>query len=449
MRLYARRMLLLVSCIAFAIIAPLIVLYAMGYRPGISSPLSPPVGVAIIEATPRKATVQVNGTLIGTLPRSIPNLLPGTTHIRVTKEGYTPWGKNIEIRPATATDVRSILLTPSIFDRDILLSDSRVFATSPTSSRVAIVHSNKKLTIYDDTGLTITNQLTLSRMPIELLWSPDGSYLLASFPKKTYELFHMEGNAVERIKGALPKGSAHVQWNPREIGTLFFLNESHSLVSYNAFSGMYETIMNSIATYATHNRNIIIQTLDNVLVTKQGGTASTTVILPDTKKSIQNIIPGGNGFIALLFSDGQLQMVTTKGELRHVAFNVRKAIWSKSGTTLLIQSSSEDINVYIPEGTTRSAIPAEELHLVVRLSRPIMALGWLPDSQHILYEANGDIILSEIDTRDYAITHTIQQDFVPNTHVTIEQDGKSILALQKVGGKQSLVRTWLVTKEDR
>lgn len=448
MRLYARRMLLLVSCVAFAIIAPLIVLYAMGYRPGISSPLSPPVGVAMIEATPRKAIVQVNGILIGILPRSIPNLLPGTTHIRVTKEGYTPWEKRIEIRPATATDVRSILLIPSIFDRDSVVPDSTVFAVSPTSLRIATVHSNKKLTIYDDMGLAITNQLTLSQMPIELSWSPGGSYLLASFPKKTYELFHMEGNVVERIKGAPPKGSTHVQWNPREIGILFFLNESHSLVSYSVSSDIHEIIMNNIATYATHNRNIIIQTLDNVLVTRQGGAASTTVMLSDTKKSIQNIIPGGNGFIALLFSDGQLQMVTAKGELRHVAFNVRKAIWSGNGTTLLIQSSSEDMNVYIPEGTG-SVIPAEALHLVVRLSRPITALGWLPDSQHILYEANGNIILSEIDTRDHAMTHTIQQAHVPNTHVTIEQDGKSILALQKVGGKQSLVRTWLVTKEDR
>lgn len=451
MQLYIRRILLVISCMAFAIIAPLIILYAMGYRPGTSSLLAPPVGVALVEATPRKAIVEVNGKSYGTLPRSIPNLVPGQTTIRVTKEGYTPWEKRMEIKPATATDVRSIKLIPSIVDRDTLHEDSVMFTATPSSSFIATVNSAKKLAIYDDTGLPITNELPLQHIPTTLAWSPNETYLLAFFPKQPTEVFRIENKKIEQLKNKLPRGSTNVHWDPTKVGKVFFLTPEQSLVSYATASGVSETILSRVNTYAIHNRTLIIQTLDNSFVLKQIGSANETILFPDTKKGIQKIIPSSNEYIAILYVDGELQLATKQGEMRHIASGIHGATWSPNGSTLLIQSSSEELNVYIPEGFSPSGIPSGELHLVARLSHPLIPLGWLPDSQHILYETNGNIILSEIDTRDHAIQNTILKAGVPNSPVTVEveQEGKSVLALQKNSENQSLVRAWLVTKEDR
>lgn len=442
MQLYIRRILLIASYVAFAIIAPLIVLYAMGYRGKL-------IGVVLIEAYPKKAAVQVNGKMYGTLPRSIPNLIPGQATIRVTKDGYAPWEKRIEIQPGTATDLRSIKLIPSTPDRDSIVHNSRVFALSPSSSLIANVDAANKLQIHDETGLEITPAISMSQTPIALSWSPDSAYLLASFPKQTYEIFHVQEKSILKINKTIPSGNTQVSWNPTEPSTMFFLTPKHSLVSYNVASGTSESIEQSVNAYTVSNRTIYMQTLENALISKRIGTTNKTQLIPDTEKGIQKIIPSHNEYTALLFNDGELQLVSKQKEIHHIAFGVHQAIWSPSGDTLLIQSSNEELNTYTPDGITLDTIPVGELHLIVRLSRPVNPIGWLPDNKHIIYETDGNIIVSEIDTRDHAITATVQEASLTNPNIFIEQSGKSFISLQKDGTTQSLIRTWLVTKEDR
>ncbi len=442
MQLYIRRIFLVFSCVAFAIIAPLIIFYAMGYR-------GKPVGVAIIEATPPKATVEVNGQVYGTLPRSIPNLLPGLATIRVTKKGYIPWEKKMEIQPTAATSVRSIRLFPSQFDRDVIVQDSKVFATSPTSSLIASVNTANNLILINDTTSTVTQPIKLSSSPVAITWSPDGTYILVELPNKYYEIFHMEENTLKKLGSAPLTGSNSVLWDPTTVGKLFFLTPKYSLVSYTPSTETSQVVLNTINAYAIQEKTLVYQTLDNTLMTQRIGKIQPSRFLSDTKSGIQNIIPSPNGSLALLFADGELQLSSTQAGMRHIAFGVREALWSPDGQTLLIQTSSGELNTYVLEGTLSVNATPGELQLIVRLSHPITHLRWIPDSEYILYQSGGTIIASEIDTRDHAITTTIQESAPANPFTIVEKDGKSILSLIKNGSKQSLVRTWLVTQGDK
>lgn len=449
MQLYIRRILLILSVFCFISIAPLIVLYAMGYRPGASFTIAPPVGVAIIDAKPRKATIEVNGTAYGTLPRSIPNLVPGFSTIKVTKERYLPWVKKVEIKPATAIDLRAIQLIPSALDSETILQNSTAFAVSPTESFIASVDTEKKLQIYDENGLASTSAIPLQKNVASLSWSPDESYILATFQDKTYEIFQITGSAIEKIKSIVLNGNAQAQWDPAKIGNLFFVTPKHALVSYSVLTGISQQIKNEIITYAIHERNLLLQTLDNSLISKRIGFSPETVLLTDAKKGIQEIIPSNGSYTALLFEDGELQISTKNGEMRHIAVGVQAAMWSVNGNTLLIQSANGELDVYTPDGVPQNDIPSGELHLVVRLSKSINPIGWFPDNEHIAYEADGNTIFSETDTRDHAVTNILQKNTPANSASHISSDGKSIISLSKDADTTSLVRTWLVTKEDR
>lgn len=435
-----RRILLFISCLAFAIIAPLIIFYAMGYRGEL-------VGVALVKAVPKKASIEVAGKGYGTLPRSIPNLTPGETSIRVTKSGYIPWEKRVRIEPGAATNLRSIQLIPSVIDQDILIGNSKVFAFSQSS--IASVDSTNRLAIYDDRGVPRTPLISLTRSPIALTWSPDGSYVLLSYPKQSYEVFRIEGDALRKIIPVPGSGSMSVQWDPTRIGNLFFITPTRDLVSYDLMEGVSTLVTKDVNSFSIHNRDLIIHLQDNALIAKRIGSEDETQIIPDTQKRIQQIIPGPNEYIALRMADGEVRLVTRKGEIHHIAPQSKLVAWSLHGNILLIQTSSGELHAYVPEGVVEDVLPTTELHLIMRLSRPLTFIGWMPDSQHILYETDGNLIFSEIDTRDHVISNKIQEASGSPTSIAIEREGKSIVALQKQHTGTSLVRTWLVTQEDR
>lgn len=443
MQLYIRRILLTLSCLAFAIIAPLIILYAMGYRGSL-------VGVALVEATPRRASVEVEGEQYGTLPRSIPNLSPGVTTIRVTKEGYRAWEKNINIQPGISTDLRSIQLLPERIEQETVIQTSTLFALSPTSL-IASVSEKGALEIYSPTGEAMTKPVLLSstQSPTKLVWSPDSMFILVSFPKDTYEVFRVSGEILERIPSNILNGNKDVQWDPTNSGKLFCITSDQTLVSYNVSTKAIETVTSSINTYAIDHQTLVFQTTDTALWEQRIGSKEKKQIITDTGKSMRSIVPGGSSFRALLFADGTLQLVTKQGERQTIAQQSQRVLWSPNGTTLLVQTDKGELHTYLPEGISRNEVPADELHLVVRLSTPITPLTWLPDSQHILYETNDMLIHSETDTRDYAITTAIQEHILHPQVISIEEDGKSILSLQTNRNTSSLVRTWLVNTEDR
>lgn len=443
MQLYIRRIFLILSCVAFAIIAPLIIFYAMGYRGKL-------VGVAIIEATPPKATVEVNGQVYGNLPRSIPNLLPGLATIRVTKKGYIPWEKKMEIEPAAATNVRSIQLFPLQFDRDVLVQDSKVFAVSPTSSLIASVNSANNLVLINDTTSAVTPPIKMPSSPLAITWSPDGTYILIQFPSKHYEIFHVQENILKMLVSTPLTGNNSVQWDPTAMGKLFFLTPKHSLISYVPSTELSQVVLENINTYTIQGKTLVYQTLDNALMTQRIGKNQERKLLTNTKSGIQKIIPASNGLLALLFTDGELQLVSTQSGIRHIAFDVREAIWSPNGQTLLIQTSSGELDTYAPEGTLPVDATPGELHLIVRLSHPITSPQWLSDSTHILYAVDGTLICSETDTRDHAISQILDTAYTANQHAVVETTGTSILYIQqKEKEPRSLVRTWLVTASDR
>lgn len=443
MKLYIRRILLIVSCVVFAIVAPLIILYAMGYRGEL-------VGVAIIDATPRKAMVEVNGKPYGTLPRSVANLLPGQATVRVTKEGYMPWEKKIEIKPGAATELRSIQLLPSTIERDILVADSALFALSSTSGLIASADIKNNLTIYDDSGVTITSPLPLSGRPIALSWSPNESHLLVTYAKQIYEIVRVERNVSQTIPAPALVGGSSAMWDPTTAGRILLMDTRRSLIAYDIVTKTAEQLAQNINAYAVNDRTILLQTLENELISKRIGNTETQVLASDTAKDAQKIIPGSNGAIALLSADTELRLVTKQKEVRHIAFAVQEALWSPDGTTLLIQTTDGALHTYVPEGADAGNATPGELHLLARLSRTITRPQWLPDSNHILYNVDGNLIFSEIDTRDHAITSVIDTVQNANQYATIESSGKSLLYIQqKEKEPSSLVRSWLVVDNDR
>jgi hypothetical protein len=408
------------------------------------------VGVAFIEAVPRKASVTVNGVEYGTLPRAIPNLEPGLATIRVTKEGYQPWEKQLPIEPAKATDARFIKLLPEVFEQDIILGNAKLFSVFEPTGSIAAVTSDNRVLITDEFGKPRTTPITLSRTPIHLAWSSDGTAILVSFSKNTYEILRIQGSVVDKISASSLASFDLIKWDSGSSSTIYARTPSHSVISYDVQTGTVTNIAKDIATYTLSGRDLIVQHTDSTLHIQRIGSHEERNLTSDINQEAQMILQSREDHIAILCTDGTLKVLPKNGALISIGSGVQRVSWSPDGQLLLVQTAAGELRVYNVETEYLAGIPPRELHQVVRLSRPISNPQWMPDSQHIVYESDGTTIISEIDTRDHAITRTVDTGISSN--IVASSDGKSLLFIKSINERNkpsSLVRTWLMVGDDQ
>lgn len=99
--------------LAFLIAAPLIVLYATGYRYNRKRGTIQGTGAITISTKPKGATVTMNGMAQNDLtPFRITQLSPTTYHLKIEKQGYTSWETNAVVAPWENRLFSSIRLFP-------------------------------------------------------------------------------------------------------------------------------------------------------------------------------------------------------------------------------------------------------------------------------------------------------------------------------------------------
>ncbi|MBI3255403.1 MAG: hypothetical protein HYZ63_00345 [Candidatus Andersenbacteria bacterium] len=78
-------------------------------------------------------------------------------------------------------------------------------------------------------------------------------------------------------------------------------------------------------------------------------------------------------------------------------------------------------------------------NLVLRLSRPFSQFAWYGGPHHIVYQADDEITITEMDTRDHAIQYTVDTTNTGHSIPTATADGQLIYYLKKTATGTALV----------
>ena len=110
-----RTILFRISLIIFILTASAVVFYSQGYRFDFQEKRIVQTGAFYFKTMPRTSEIFINGKLeketsLLTGSALIDNLLPKTYEIRIEKEGYHSWQKNLEIKEKQVTEVKNIIL---------------------------------------------------------------------------------------------------------------------------------------------------------------------------------------------------------------------------------------------------------------------------------------------------------------------------------------------------
>jgi len=136
-----RRIIFLIFVLIFIILVPAIILYAEGYSFDFEKRMIVASGGIYLKSYPSKAEIFVNNKPNGKTNKFVRHLIPKVYDIKIVKEEYHSWQKNISVKSGLVTRIDNIFLVP--FNPKILLVTTE---SEPYSSFFEKPYSLDKLT---------------------------------------------------------------------------------------------------------------------------------------------------------------------------------------------------------------------------------------------------------------------------------------------------------------
>lgn len=432
-----RRALLIVASVIFIVATPLIILYALGFRL-----TSERVGVLFLDSTPSRAQVFINEELIGITPRTVSGLGGTSVKISVRKAGYIPWEKQLPFATGATSEVSSILLLPEEFPLRTLAHRVSQFSLAPNRNLVAVVGASD-LTVYDENQRVIVEKHALPAAPKSLLWSPDSTFILISYSERRRDVLSLQDGTLHSLPPFVLAKPEAATWDPRLPGRLLFLSTEKELFAVTVSEKTSQPLASDVVAFALGTRDIVVATSRELArVSLQGLRDGATVLtLP---KPVKTVLVSSVGRVAVQFQDGSISL-WEGGQLTKISDDAQALGFSPSGELLYVQTALHELVVTNIGDERLVHLPLQRPYLVTRVSAPITHPQWFAGGQHLIYQLGDQIMLTEIDTRDHAITRQIDSTNMSNAELAVGEDGKSLFYLKRSPeGVISLVRTDLI-----
>ncbi|MDO8425169.1 MAG: PEGA domain-containing protein [bacterium] len=182
MPLALRRLLYSAFIAVFLAVAPLLVVYSMGYRYHPEKHRFERTGLIVLDGTPEQATVLVDGTVRATrLPARIGGLGENVYTLRVEQSGFHPWEQRVSVTSGHTTFATALRLFRIADPVRIATGTTARLATSADGHWAAWVRTEQgfeELWLHDLVRDTRTLVYRAPPQGITITWSPQDAMLL-------------------------------------------------------------------------------------------------------------------------------------------------------------------------------------------------------------------------------------------------------------------------------
>lgn len=407
MKKRTRTILFFICLVLFILVTPLVIFYSQGYRFDADSKKITQSGAFFLKVAPKQAKIYIDGRLkketnffFGSV--LIENLLPKKYKIRIEKDGYFAWEKNLEIKEREVTEAKNItlipekpsftLLTPGQTDETTEIKD---FWFSPDEKKMVLYESSKEgwaLKLYN-----LETNVKSHLIDEADVYSKGADFLSLSFGKNPNEIYldaavkEQEKNFVLNLEKTPPL------LTQREISKI-----PENIVISQVFNGNEYSLDDSGNLFRNNER----------LSEKSFPVKKETEYALET---FQNFIFLGEGRTLYLFNpDLKLfERFFDDAENLKISADEKKLVYF---------SSSEIWVLFLKEKYDQPLKKAGEKLFIGRFSEKINDVFWL-NSDYLIFDAGDKIKIAEIDERDkiqvWDLTQTENQKFFFN-----ENNGK-------------------------
>lgn len=182
------------AIIAFLLIAGVVAIFwARGFKPDFKDGRIERTGLIVATSIPTGAQVYLDDRLTSATNTNIAFLDPKTYKVKIEKDGYTTWQKDIEVKADLATEIKAALfpLAPEI--KPLTTSGAASPSLSPDGTKIVygvtgqrgglylLTMSDRPLPFRQDNHQLAKNKPDLDYTKAVFLWSPDSTQIIARF----------------------------------------------------------------------------------------------------------------------------------------------------------------------------------------------------------------------------------------------------------------------------
>lgn len=415
-----RSLLFTLFLVGFSITAPIVVLYTAGYRYNFLINKVVKTGVLSISSYPKGADIYIDNKLQSKrTPLVIDNLVPGKHIVKITKDNYTTWQKNLEVISNKTVFASNVVLFLNERTKKI---DQWETLTSKLNSKgdVVYVKQNEKMIelwvklLDKPEKLILRNTYDIQQIP-HIQWSPNGKYVFLYIEnQKTATIIQTKTNEINEV--------------PFDKQTKFVwdLNSENFYTIKNKKISIHNPLNNETTLLNFSAENLISYKDSFIGIQSSNNHTAVSIIDTDGFSSIityldigdYSFIDSPDQFIMLRNNSTNKIMLIDPNNINDPLYFTANAItwdWNYDKSKLLF-SDGLDIAVYYINNNT--------FETVTRLSTYIKKLSWYPHGNSIIFQTKLALTSLEIDNRDTQNNNKLFDDEIDD--YWIDKEGKNI-----------------------
>ncbi len=376
----------------FFILAPLLTVYALGYRYDFQTGNIEKNGAFYVKSYPKGASIYVGGKKAkNTTPTQVLNIQPGKYELRVSKKDYVDWVKELEIKSGETTFAEDIVLFLSQRPETTLGTGSENYLINHNRDKYAYIDADNTLMITDVEQAKNFELSQLEENYTLLDWSPDNQRILMEY-NSAYFVFDINQKTVQPL--TIEKADK-IFWEDN-ANTLLYLNNGQLFRHYLSAGLLPEQESDQALNLEDNINDFALY--DNWLIVHYSIGPENFVVQLDKNnlREQQKIAEVNLGNLDTLLADDNY-LIFSLGSTLYIKPSLRDLVTipmtiAKIHDERLLLTNGHEILLFNYKQDWQS--------LIDRSSNIISDLLWHPNGSYFVYESNDLTKLSELDGRD-------------------------------------------------
>ncbi len=439
MTLRFRRILYITCILIFLLVAPPLILYTTGWRYDFTYNRLVSTGSLVVKSDPAAAQIRLNNRLFkAETPTIINDILPGKINLEVSRPGFYPWQRTVNVAARLTTFADNIKLFRQSAPEPILPKPAAKYWWNRKQDKIAYLAPNGDLRLYNT--LNQKDDLLLKgplKNSAALAWSPladkiiiDNLVLDANSREKTASLGASAGGRL-----------TNWQWDPKVPDALYGLGADGLYRLPYLLKTARLVAAGNIISYLVEVERIITLERDSKGKTNYlswraagDGAARNRLALPANKGDVIKATHSERVAVAnadkktLLIFDPTIADPADKNKTLALE-NIAQAIWTGDGSRLIYSTGQAIYQV---------SFPSQQTELITRYSQPIANIFLSDNWAYLFYVLDNS--LRVLETNDLSSPQSLT--LIPGQPKIIQPewvDGQKLVTfIDEAGQLQSL-----------
>ena len=409
MNLRVRNIILIVFFLIFITISPILVLYSLGYKYNFAKNTLEKTGVFFIKSFPKNSSVILdNQTVKNTTPTQATRLLPKIYNVKIIKDGYQPWEKNLEIYPQTTTFIEDVSLIYQKFSLQNLLSGQSFEQLLPSDDKnhLALIEKTENSKIFWLFNTLNESFIDLYRTDLDddleiISWSNNNRKILFNHNGQYLVISADTSKTIHSLSKMTDLDLNNLKWDNFNDNIIYTLN-NQTLFKINYLEQSVEQVSkHSILNYLPYGQSFVVITLEEenyYLRNLNLGEDNIIFSLPYSSDYVFRLT--GPKEISLFDKNqGQLYLIDPADQSQPITAVFKNVLdYSWHGRQLIYWNQTELWAAYPETG---------DKHLLERTGNNIYKAFWHPNAVYIFAIIGDDLKFYELDSRDRRNNYTL------------------------------------------